>query len=76
MSICRGCGHRSPDDWCSICSMLVPPITGDTIGIMPEESEIDEVISEVGQTRGSRANRDSLESKPVDNRATSRLDSG
>ncbi len=52
---CRGCGHRSPDDWCSICSMLVPHITGDTIGIMPQESEIDKVISEVGQTRGSEA---------------------
>ncbi len=52
MAICRGCGLEGPTDWCSLCNILVPEITGDSTSLMPEEDLIDRMISELGVERG------------------------
>ena len=52
---CRGCGGEPAQskEWCDVCLLLVPIITGESTSSIARGPEIDEIRKSIGETGGS-----------------------
>jgi len=56
MAECRGCGISCRRNWCDLCKIVVPHITGQDASMIESEKSVEEVRQELGHP-DSRPNR-------------------